>query len=113
MSLSSLNTKVVIPEFPEIPVLGDRVARSINTVYQAETDGFISYNVQMGNQGHAYLYVETDDATPDIEVSHIHGDWGNAHIPTEKLVKKGDYYKIDYAGAGIVDNIFWCPVLNT
>lgn len=88
---------------------GSRVSKNINTVYQADTDGFISFNTQMGNQGNVYLYSD-GSSPPTTEIAHIHGDWGNGHIPCCKPIKKDDYYKITYAGAGTVDLIFWQPV---
>jgi len=84
-------------------------ARNINTVYQADSDGFISFTVQMGNQGIAYL--KSDSSNPPAAVlAEIHGDWGNGIIPCQIAIKRRDYYKIEYSGAGTIRNIYWTPL---
>jgi len=86
-----------------------RISRNINTIYQAPSDGFVSFNTQMGNQGEVFLY--SDAATPPtVEIAHVHTDAGNAHLPCCKPIKKNDYWKITYAGAGTIDLVFWIPL---
>lgn len=85
------------------------VAKSINTVYQAQTDGEIMFTIQMGNQGTAYLKVGTS-TPPATVIAEIHGDWGNGIIPCSRLIKAGEYYNIEYAGAGTIRNVYWRPI---
>ena len=86
-----------------------RSSKNINTVYQAPTDGFVSFNTQMGTQGNVFLHSDTNNP-PITEIAEISGDWGDADIPCCEPVEKSHYWKITYAGGGTIDLIFWVPL---
>ena len=79
-------------------LVGTSVSKSVDTIYQAATDGFVSYCATLVSGDQAILH--TDSATPPTEVVQqlvYNGSStlrGNIMYP----IKKNNYYKITIAG---------------
>lgn len=87
--------------------IGSPTTKSVNTVYQASTDGFLTVDLEKNatGAGTAYAYLETDASTPPTTEIGMVGDsqqdskWNlMGMIP----VKSGNYYRVRTAGSGVI-----------
>lgn len=98
------------PEWATITGFGTWASKSVDTVYQASTDGFVT--VYGTASSSATWSVYTDSSTPPTtRRARVSG--GNISsgiwLSTTTPVKKDDYYKVTDAGSpGCV--IFWLPL---
>lgn len=103
MALSILNTKVAVP------VLGEWASKSVNTIYQAATDGTVKFYKDGG--GSEISQIKTDGSNPPTTIRHKRQN-SNYGVALSCEVKKGDYWKCEDGGTGS-STIYWIPVLNT
>ena len=80
-----------------------------NEIYKVSSDGFVTFTHQQGNQGLLYFFTDANNP-PTTEIGILHGDWGNGYWIGCIPVRKNDYWKIYYAGAGSVNDIRWLPL---
>jgi len=83
---------------------GSWESKSSDTVYQAESDGFVlAYNT-----AGSHMKILTDSSNPPTTVrqDHYHSDGvGGWHISAVCPVRKGDYWKVEKASS-----VYWLPV---
>jgi len=83
---------------------GSWEGKSSNTVYQAESDGFVLAYSAVGSE----LKILTDGSNPPTTVRqhHYHSNGAGAwHISAVCPVRKGDYWKVESASS-----VYWLPV---
>ena len=92
--------------------LGDWGARAVDTVYQAEADGFVTVcldeNLGIGD----FVKITTDDATPPTVIrQQIGGNSAADQLSMMSPVKKDDYYEVPINGVA-AGNVypFWIPL---
>jgi hypothetical protein len=92
--------------------LGSPVSKSINTVYQANTDGFvIAYSNTYGSHGYMNGYADTSSSPSTIRV-HQEGqaDEHPMNLCVTFPVKKGEYWKIVVGENTTSATITWMPL---
>ena len=94
-----------------IKKLGASVSKSADTIYQADTDGYVEYAYTGTNSDSANIQILVEDVTPPTVVKQRRLFFGSIHNqPQDSLVavvKKGDYWKV-VGGAG-TDDVLWTP----
>lgn len=86
--------------------LGSWLARSVNTVYQAPTDGSVFYYKTGGAS--EVTQIKTDAANPPTIVRH-HREGSNYGVALSCDVRKNDYWKCEDNAVG-VNTIYWIPL---
>ncbi len=88
--------------------LGPWLARNINTVYQAATDGFV---FARSNDINLEMYGLTEGVNPPMSIKNAHIGLGGTGIyaHTTFAVRKYDYWEVDLAGGG-VSKVWWIPL---
>ena len=92
-------------------VFGAWESKSLNTVYQADTDGFaVVQGYQNVNVGQVALYTDSNNP-PTTQRGRIAFDQGSYTVSGTITcpVKKGDYWKVTGAGTQV---IYWIPLGN-
>lgn len=85
--------------------LGDWVSRSVNTTYQASTDGFVlCYSATSGGIT-VIIYVDTFTPPTTIRIQNGEG-YGGSSVGTMCPVKKGDYWKV----SSTAEVVYWIPL---
>lgn len=85
--------------------LGAWLARVDNTVYQADTDGFVAANGV--SDSNADVKIITDSGTPPtITRQHQRGIINDCVSCCSSLIKKDDYWKAENAGS----TLYWVPL---
>lgn len=85
----------------QVPALGADVAKSIDTVYQAATDGFVwgYWDLQSGDQ--AVLYKDASNPPTTAVAQGSSNVGGTIRGAYSVPVKKNDYYKLSTAAGSI------------
>ena len=78
--------------------------RSINTVYPAETDGFVAVYTHTDNPGDGVLLQSGGDAGSLETITRV-GRWQGAVLP----VAEGDYWRVTTTRSGRI-RVNWMPV---
>lgn len=92
--------------------LGTWAGKSINTVYQAATDGFFVTRVISSAGYDTYAYIYTDGSNPpttlrgQLDSQQADADAGSFTCP----VKKDDYYKCTAALPAAAVTLYWIPL---
>jgi len=85
-------------------IFGSWEGKSANTVYQAESDGFVvAYNT-VGS----HMKILTDSSNPPttIRQEHFHNNGvGSWHLSAMCPVRKNDYWKVENASS-----VYWLPI---
>lgn len=90
--------------------LGAWAAKSVNTIYQAATDGYVVYNYTDAAVDTVAIG-ETDSATPPTVERGGGMTAGHANpkrIGLSFFVRKGDYW--DVTNTGGTPDLFWIPL---
>lgn len=93
------------------PKLGDWLSRSIDTVYQAKTDGIVCAKKEAADPS-AHLTGFTDGSNPPTtERAHQKGAAIGDGVSVTFPVKKDDYWKVaKTAGGASTEAVFWIPL---
>jgi len=96
---------------PDDNAFGSWVAKSVDTVYEAATDGFVTAYCA-GVDANDKVYGKTDSSTPPTTI--VIADKANSTGASGPLgicfpVKKGDYWKVSQSG-GSSWTIKWLPI---
>jgi hypothetical protein len=89
------------------------VSKTVNTVYQAASDGFVvAHALASGGAGSSLVQILTDASNPPTTLRAAQNgipDTGRASVMSP--VKKGDYYKVaDSSTATVTTTCFWVPM---
>lgn len=96
------------------PGLGDWASKSLSTIYQAATDGFIVGSVNGEDDYVFYLYTDSNSSP---STARARFGWGSStthcYIAFCCPIKKGDYYQIVRTGSGDqgdLDYYYFIPI---
>ena len=93
-------------------VLGFSALRTVNTVYQAATDGFvIAYSNRYGGWGAIYGYTDSGNP-PNTKIADNNGrpDEQEQNVFICFPVKKGDYWRVSLDGNTSSATVTWVPL---
>jgi len=89
-------------------VLGAWETKSVNTVYQAATDGFVLSYVSLGEGGYLRTLTDSSDSPTTKRADQSTASGTTQFVATQTVpVKKNDYYKIESSGS---PTIYWIPL---
>lgn len=96
-------------------IIGSRVARTTDTVYQANTDGYVNGFVVAAN-GIATITGYSDNSNPPAIIVDKDGYWagggGDVGASVGYFVKKNDYWRVMVSSSGYPQTItvWWTPL---
>lgn len=95
--------------------LGTAITKSVDTVYQADTDGFVyGYVQEKDNETYVMLLMSDSSNPPTTEIARAATGSGDANTANAKSfcapIKKGDYWKAEKTGAWTSIYLYWIPL---
>lgn len=93
--------------------IGEKVSKSVDTVYQAATDGFVSYTGTFSASQQVVLYTDSS-STPTTNVAQIASGSGFTSTYRSTIffpIKAGDYYNVSVvSGSPSTENYYFIPL---
>ena len=94
--------------------IGEKVSKSVDTIYQATTDGFVSYTGTFSASQQVILYTDSS-STPTTNVSQLAAGSGFSSTYRGSIffpIKAGDYYKVSVvSGSPTTENYYFIPLI--
>jgi len=93
-------------------IVGDRVAKTINTTYLATTDGFVDAMTQWNTNNPSGVTIYSDaNSNPSTVVARqeVYSSSGNEYVTANALIKKGNYWKTSFYSNGS-KTVYWTPI---